>query len=194
MNITNLFLLRYNVLYDFYLNGIWSTVPEDLMRKRPHPRVNSIAWCIWHLTRAEDAGLNRFVFDRPQILDEVSWVQRMNVPLRHHGSGMTFAEVDDLNQRIDLQALREYSRAVQIRTLEILDQINQVDLAAVIQPERARLIVIDEGLAHSNAKELAENYTGWSKGKCLMAFGLTHSFEHVGEIGVIASLLGVVFE
>ena len=169
-------------------------MPGDLMRQRPHPHVNSIVWILWHLTRVEDAGLNRFVVDRSQILDEGQWMQRMNVPWRHHGGGMTFAEVDDLSQRIDLTALHDYSRSVRERTHEIAAQIAQVDLDATIQRERARLIVLDEGLGHPQAADLVEWYTDWSKGKCLMNFGLTHPYQHVGEIGVIASLLGVVFD
>jgi hypothetical protein len=74
MDFSQLFLQRYNVLYDFWLADVWKTVPENLMRQRPHPRVNSIAWILWHLTRVEDAGLNRFVVDRSQILDEGSWI------------------------------------------------------------------------------------------------------------------------
>jgi hypothetical protein len=93
MDVTQLFRQRYDVLYEFWLGGIWKDVPEDLMRQRPHPRVNSIAWNLWRLTRVEDAGLNRFVVDRSQVLDDGQWRQRMNVPWRHHGSGMTFAEV-----------------------------------------------------------------------------------------------------
>jgi hypothetical protein len=193
MDVAQLFLQRHDVLYEFWLGDVWKTVPENLMRQRPHPRVNSIAWNLWHLTRVEDAGLNRFVADRPQVLDEYQWRQRMNVPWRHHGSGMTFPEVDELNQRIDLQALHDYSAAVQTRTREIIAQIDQVNLEAVMPTERVRAIVVDEGLAHSQAAGLIETYSGWTKGKCLMNFGLTHPFQHVGEIGVIASLLGVEF-
>lgn len=193
MDVAQLFLQRYDVLYDFWLGDVWKTVPENLMCQRPHPRVNSIAWNLWHLTRVEDAGLNRFVADRPQVLDDGQWMQRMNVPWRHHGSGMTFPEVDDLNQRINLTALHDYSSAVQGRTREIVKQINPDDLAATLQPERVRTIVVDEGLAHSQAASLVETYSGWTKGKCLMNFGLTHPYQHAGEIGVIASLLGVEF-
>ncbi len=194
MDIKQLFLQRYDVLYDFWLGGVWETVPADLMRQRPHPRVNSIAWILWHLTRVEDAGLNRFVVDRSQILDEGAWMQRMDVPWRHHGTGMSFDEVDDLDQRVDLQALHDYSRAVQARTREIIQRIDQVDLDATLPRERVRMIVIDEGLAHPRVVDLVETYTGWSKGRSLMNFGLTHPYQHVGEIGVIASLLGVDFD
>lgn len=194
MDLSQLFFQRYDILYEFWLGGVWQAVPADLMRQRPHPRVNSIAWNLWHLTRVEDAGLNRFVVDRAQVLDDGQWMQRMNVPWRHHGSGMTFAEVDELNQRIDLAALHDYAQAVQMRTREIVTQISQVDLDAIMEANHLRKILVDEGLAHAQADELLANYLGWTKGKCLMNFGLTHPYQHVGEIGVIASLLGVEFE
>ncbi|MGQ0604458.1 MAG: DinB family protein [Anaerolineales bacterium] len=194
MDVSQLFLQRYDPLYNFWLAGMWERVPEDLMRQRPHPRVNSIAWNLWHLTRVEDAGLNRFVTDHPQVLNEGQWMQRMNVPWRHNGSEMTFAEVDELNQRIDLPALHAYSDAVQARTRDIVGQLDLDSLDAVMEMERLRLILFEEGLAHPKAAGLLENYLGWTRGKCLMNFGLTHPYQHVGEIGVIASLLGVEFE
>ena len=194
MELTHLFLQRYDVLYSFWLGGVWESVPESLLRQRPHPRVNSIAWNLWHLARVEDAGLNRFVVDRPQVLDDSPWMERMNVPWRHHGGEMTFAEVDELNQRIELVALHDYMQAVQVRTREIVTQIDLVNLDASMEAERLQMILVDEGLAHSQAAGFLKNYLGWTKGKCLMNFGLTHPYQHVGEIGVIASLLGVEFE
>ncbi len=91
------------------------------------------------------------------------------------------------------QALRDYSNAVQARTREIVSQLNPNSLDAVMEADRLRLILVDESLAHSQAEGLLQNYLGWSKGKCLMNFGLTHPFQHVGEIDVIASLLGMDF-
>lgn len=194
MDTTQLFLERYDVLCDFWLEGIWTTVPDDLKRQRPHPQVNSVAWNLWHVIRVEDAGLNRFVVDRPQVLDEDTWLHKLNVPWRHHGSGMTFAEVDELSQRVQLEALHDYGRAVQARTREIAAHLAHVDLDAPLLPDRLRAIVIAEGLAHSNPVGLVEVYTGWTKGRCLMNFGLTHPYQHVGEMGVIASLLGIVWD
>jgi hypothetical protein len=62
-----------------------------------------------------------------------------------------------------------------------------------MEVERLRLILVDEGLAHANAAGLVENYAGWTKGKCWLHFALTHSFQHIGEIDVLASLLGLEF-
>jgi hypothetical protein len=194
MDFSQLFLQRHDVFYDSYLEGFWKNVPEDLMRKRPHPGVNSIAWIIWHMTRVEDSGLNRFVLDRPQVLDEGGWMQPMNLPWRHNGGGMTFTEVDDLSARIDLSALHDYSRAVRISTRQVLGQHALEHLDEPLSLERTRLIVVDEGLGYSNPAELAQWYAGWSRGRCLMTFGLTHPWQHLGEMEVIASLLGVVFE
>lgn len=193
MEFSQLFLQRHKGLYEFWLGGVWETVPAELMRQRPHPRVNSIAWNLWHLSRVEDAGLNRFVVDRPQVLDDGSWLERMNLPWRHNGNGMNFAEVDELNQRIDLGALHDYSQAVGLRTHEIVTQLGSVNLGDVMTEERLRVILVDEGLAYSQPAGLLESYLGSTKGQCLLNFGLTHPFHHVGEIDVIASLLGVEF-
>jgi hypothetical protein len=194
MDFSQLFLQRHGVLYDFFLAAYWKTVPEEIMRKRPHQKVNSIAWILWHMARVEDAGLNLFVTEGSQVFDEGGWMKRLNLPWRDNGGGMDFSEVDDLSQRIDLPALHDYSLAVKTRTQGIVSEICKVNLDALISAERAKAIMIDGGLAHSNPEDLVQWYTGWSKGKCLMLFGLTHPFQHVGEMGIIASLLGIEFE
>ncbi len=193
MNVEQLFLERYNALCEFWLASTWESVPGDAMRIRPHPQLNSIAWNVWHIARVEDVGLNRFVADRPQVFDEDRWMQRLNLPWRHHGAGMTLSEVDELNQSIDLVALREYSAAVQARTREIIAQIEPESLSMTMQPELLRAILFDEGAAHPQAMGLVETYSGWTKGKCLMNFGLTHPYQHVGAMGVLARLLGVEY-
>lgn len=193
MDVSSLFKQRYDPLYQFYLPGFWEHVPADQMRQRPHPRVNSIAWNIWHLTRVEDAGVNRFVADRPQVLDDGGWMEKMDVPWRHHGTEMSFEEVDELNQRINLPALRGYSDAVQARTRELVGALDKAILDEKMGEERLRQIMAAEGLAHSNPEGFVRNYLGWSKGKCLFSFGLTHIYLHLGEMEVLASLLGVDF-
>jgi hypothetical protein len=194
MNVADLFLQRYDALYSFWLADVWTCVPDELMRRRPHPDVNSIAWIMWHLTRGEDAGLNRFVTDGKQVLDDGVWMERMNLPWRHHGGGMPSSEVDELNRRIDLLALRDYSSAVQARTREIVGRLDEVNLDEVMTAERLREILVHEKLARSDPESLLKHYLGWSKGKCLMLFGLTHPYQHAGQISIIAKLLGVRFE
>jgi hypothetical protein len=184
-------LQRREVLHSYYLDYFWEKVPAERMRERPHPRVNSLAWNLWHVARVEDAKLNRYVVDRPQVLDEGGWLERMGVPLRHSGSGMTFPEVDELNMQIDLAALHDYSHAVAARTREIIAELDGTTLDEIIPAERIRQVLVDEGEARSDGLSLVEHYAGWKRGRYLLAYALTHSFEHVGEMGVIISLLGI---
>lgn len=164
---------------------------DDLIRQRPHPSVNSIAWTMWHLTRVEDAALNRFIADRPQVLDDGGWMEKMGVPLRHNGFEMTKTEVDALSQQVDLSALRGYSDAVRARTLEIVENLDPESLAETVTRERLELVLLEEGLSGPRAEGLVDGYTGWSKAVFLMNHGLTHAYHHVGEINVISSLLGL---
>ena len=92
-----------------------------------------------------------------------------------------------------LAALREYSGAVQARTRDIVGQLRMGDLDELMDPERLRVVYYDEGLAHSRPEPFLDTISGWTKGMCLMNYGLTHPYQHVGEIGVIAGLLGVEF-
>jgi hypothetical protein len=55
-------------------------------------------------------------------------------------------------------------------------------------------VLFAEGLAYRDPAGLLQNYLGWTKGKCLFNLGLTHTYQHVGEIGVIATLLGIEFD
>jgi len=80
-----------------------------------------------------------------------------------------------------------------ISTREIVTQLGSVNLDDVMEADRLRVILVDEGLAHSQPEGFLKTYLGLTKGQCLMVFGLTHPYHHVGEIDVIASLLGVEF-
>jgi len=189
MQAMDLFLVRYNILYDTWLKAIWEQVPEELMRQRPHPRVNSVVWNLWHMARVEDVGLNRFIADRPQVMDSGNWLEKMGIPYRHNGYDMTLDEVDEFSQQINLQALREYSLALKANTLEITASLELATLEETLTHDRVEQVVVGEGWANPRAQGMVENYTGWSKAQCLMNLGLTHSFHHIGEINVIISLM-----
>lgn len=194
MELAQLFFDRYDPLCNFWLADLWTLVPQPVMSQRPHPRVNSIAWILWHMARVEDAGINRFITDRPQVLDEGSWMERMNVPYRHNGGEMTFGEVDELSRRINLDGLHGYVLAVQTRTRETVSTLTMSDMDAVMEEGHLRKILVDEGLAHSNPEGFIQNYLNWSKGKVLFNFAITHPYQHLGEISTLATLLGVTFD
>jgi hypothetical protein len=191
MDIHQLFIQRYDALAEFWIGNVWKNVSEKQLRSRPHTQLNSIVWNLWHITRVEDAGINRFVADRPQAVFEGGWFDQVGVPYRHHGTGMTLEEVDHLSETINVDSLRDYWQAVNSRTLEIIAQLVPENLDAIMDSELLQVILVDEGVAYPNAQWLSEAYHGWTKGKCLMHFGLTHAYQHVGEIATIGSVMGL---
>ncbi|MDP9358996.1 MAG: DinB family protein [Chloroflexota bacterium] len=91
---------------DLLLSG----VTEEQIRQRPHPSTNSLAWLLWHMTRAEDIGINLVIAGRGQVLDEEKWATRLGIPHRDLGAGMTDKEVEGFTERIDISALLAYRR------------------------------------------------------------------------------------
>lgn len=184
---------RYTVLYDYYLQDLWDRLTPEQMRTLPHPKVNSICWILWHMARVEDAALNRFITDGEQVLDE-SWLQAIQMPLRHNGGGMTLDDVADFSRQIDLDGLHGYAQAVHHRTLALLPQLSEALLATPLDESRVRRVVVDEGLVYKEHELLITLYSRWTKGMTLFNHALTHPYQHLGEISIIATLLGVSFD
>jgi hypothetical protein len=116
-------------LFDLYIFPLYQRISAEKLRCRPDPRLNSVAWNLWHTTRAEDLGLNRLITRGVQVLDEGHWNERLNLSDRHIGTGMTKAEVSDLSARIDLSAMYEYQQAVHAKTASIVDSLTKEALA-----------------------------------------------------------------
>ena len=145
MEIPQLFLESYDVLRRWMEQA--TTPPTEQGRARPHG-LNSIAWLIWHMARVEDSGLNRLVFDRPQVLDDppAGWMERMHIPLRHHGTTMTSAEVDELTAQADIEAVWAYSTAVAERTHELVAGLRPAMLDGLVEPGHLRQVLFAEGM------------------------------------------------
>jgi hypothetical protein len=144
------------------------------------------------MARVEDSGLNRLVFDRPQVLDDPSgnWQKQMRVPLRHHGTTMSMAEVDDLNARVDVPALWAYSTAVAARTRELVQDLQPALLDAAVDPAHLRRVLFDEGMLHpAHQWPVPPPYSGRPRGDLLFHFGVTHNFGHWYELLTVRSLL-----
>src|SRR5919206_4677208 len=56
-------------------------VSDAQMRVRPREDLNSLAWLMWHIARAEDIMVNRLIAGRSQVFDE-AWAKRLGVAPR----------------------------------------------------------------------------------------------------------------
>jgi len=184
------FLSRYNDLHGGLVDGLFSKLSEAQLRGRPHPGVNTVAWLLWHSARIEDVGVNRFLSDRPQALDE-GWLGRLKVPRRDVGTGMSDAEVDELSLRIDLEALRGYWEAVTTRTLAVVEMLKGTDLEALVPGERVRSVVLAEDVVAPGAEWLTEFWAGGrSRAWVLAQMALLHPYGHYYEARVASGLWG----
>ena len=188
--IKTLYLERHNTAHE-RMHWVIEPLSEQQMRTRPHEAVNSIAWLIWHMARAEDIALNRLASDGSQVFDDEGWAARLRVPVRHFGVEMNKAEVSALSEQIDLAALRAYWDAVRKRTIQVVDTLDNTTLSVVVSPEYIHKLVYEEGVGGSACEFVQSVWHDITRGTYLMYLGLTHTYVHYGEAQTIRSLWGV---
>jgi hypothetical protein len=192
MDLKQAFLLRYTALREFHIPFFYKEIPEDKLRSRPVKEVNPIAWCLWHITRTEDIGLNRMVTNSSQVFDDGSWMDRLKLPYRHFGIGMTAAEVAGVAATIDIHLLEEYSTQVGERSVEIVNRLDPVSLDAIVTDDYILQVLKEEGAVKpEKVMDSLAAYRGNPKGWFLMHMCMTHTYIHIGEMNTIASLMGI---
>lgn len=192
MNFKQAFSIRHRPIYEYYLKFFYETLSGEQLRNRVSEKVNSIIWCLWHVARAEDIGVNRLASDGTQVFDEVRWIDRLNVPFRHFGIGMTSSEVTDLSQIINVNAMREYHQLVGQRTINVLKNYPATSLNQVLDDGHLHKVLGEESAVQSReVTNVFNSYQGMTRGWVLMHLGFTHSYHHIGEATTIASLQGI---
>jgi hypothetical protein len=177
----DLWLLRYEQVHTFVADDLVGDLSETQVRGRPVPGVNPVAWLIWHAMRIEDVCVNRFVLDRPQVLD-AGWPERMRVARRDVGTGMDDAQVDALCAGVDVAELRAYCRAVTRATREAVPQLRALDLAALVPAGHVTHVCTAEGAVAPGAAWLTEFWAGGrSRAWILLQTSLLHVYGHYFE-------------
>jgi hypothetical protein len=190
MDALDFFLLRYKDLHGVLVDDLLRGLTDAQVRGRPQPGVNTIAWLLWHMARIEDVGVNRFVADRSQVLDD-GWLPRLAVARRDVGTGMSDAEVDELSARVDLAALRGYWDALTRRTLDVVETLRGADLDGPVPPDHVRRVALQEGAVAPGAEWLTEFWAGnRSRAWVLSQMPFLHVYGHVFEARVAKGLWG----
>jgi hypothetical protein len=192
MDTINFFLTHHSRLY-FQPGGIQTRIEnlnEMQIRCSPYG-MNSIAWLLWHIARCEDVGINRFVVNAPQVIDQNNWYERLNLKRRDIGTGMSYEEVIDLSKSIEVNALKEYLKAVALKTQELVKNINGNELDISDNPEYVREVLNDEQIINDNSKWVEDHYINKTRGWFLGHLGLTHCKGHLGQILILRKLQGL---
>ncbi len=78
MDIRDLFLSQHAAMHSAAVGGnkmsaaerTFTGVTDEQMRVRPREDLNSLAWLLWHIARAEDIMVNTILAGRSQVFDE----------------------------------------------------------------------------------------------------------------------------
>ena len=189
MDAAEFFLMRHEPLHGAMTATLFEGLSEAQIRARPHG-LNSIAWLLWHVARAEDIGVNRFGVDGREVLDDGGRARRIGLARRDLGTGMTADEVGELSDNIDIDALRGYWDATGRRTVEVIRAVGSTGWGDVVPPEQIRRIVHDEGGYGPNAEWTAPFYTGQTRGWMVGHLALTHSYGHFFDARTVRGMLG----
>jgi hypothetical protein len=191
MNELGFFKEHNRALFDLYIFPLYGRLTADQLRCRPDSRLNSIAWNLWHTTRAEDLGVNRLLIDGVQVLDEDGWYERLNLPFRQIGTGMTKDQVDELNRLVDLSALHEYQQAVHAKTIRIVEGLPQETLKEKLDAALLKRVLHDGETLHPGGEWVYDVYFNQTKGWLLLHVGLNHPYFHLGDSFAVISMLGI---
>jgi len=192
MNTIQFFLLHHNRLY-FESSGVLKRISglSEEQLKLCQFNLNSIAWILWHMTRCEDVAVNRIIFDEEQVLETDNYVTRLKVSRRDIGTSMSFTEVINLSNQIDIDSLHEYIIAVATKTQKVIRELPPKQLDQI--PNRVNLnkVLFEEGALTKNSEWVAEHYSSKTKGWFLGHLGLTHPRGHLGQIILLRKLIGL---
>ena len=161
---------------------------DEQMRVRPREDLNSLAWLMWHIARAEDIFSNIILSGRQQVVDD-GWLARLKISRPDFGIGMTKAEVADLTAQVDVAALRDYRDAVGRRTQEVIRGFGPSDWQGELQApplEKAAAL----GCFGPNGAMVAKAFTGRPRIGILGGLLVTHAAMHMGEAQTVRTAGG----
>jgi len=161
---------------------------DEQMRVRPREDLNSLAWLLWHISRAEDIFLNTIIAGRAQVFED-GWVKRLGVTRRDFGIGMTKDEVTALSAQIDIGNLRQYRDVVGLRTREIVGSFNASDWEGQLTPESVQRAA-DEGAFGTRTEQMLKAFAGRPRIPVLSGIALFHSSGHMGEAATVRTAGG----
>jgi len=196
MDAKNLFLAQHAAVQSAAVGGspasaaerAFAGLSDEQMRVRPREDLNSLAWLMWHIARAEDIMVNTILHGRDPVCDD-AWRKRLGVSRRDFGIGMTSTEVTELTRQVDLAALREYRDAVGRRTREIVGNFGDKDWGGEIAAPSLQKAAT-EGAFGTRAEQLVKAFTGRPRAAVLSGIALFHPAAHLGEAVTVRSAGG----
>jgi hypothetical protein len=196
MDIRDLFLDQHAAMHSAAVGGnkmsaaerAFAGLTDEQMRVRPREDLNSLAWLMFHIARAEDIMVNMVLGNSAQVFDDAR-MKKLAIARRDFGIGMTSPEVTELTRQIDLGALREYRDAVGLRTREVVGSFKPQDWEGTVSPEGVQRAAA-AGAFGARAEQISKVFPGRPRAAVLSGIALFHSAGHMGEAATVRAAGG----
>ncbi len=130
---------------DSYYDELMSGLTKEAFTVMPTIKDVTIVWNLWHITRIEDLTANILIQEKEQVLNE-DWLKRLGVTVTDTGNAMTDGEILDLSNSINLEELRNYRKAVGVRTRSIVNSLAPADIKRKVRSESIARILEEGGV------------------------------------------------
>jgi hypothetical protein len=197
MDVRDLFLDQHAAMHSVAVGGnkisaserAFTGLTDEQMRVRPREDLNSLAWLMWHIARAEDIFVNTVLGSRTQLFDDEGWAKRLAVTRRDFGIGMTSPEVTELTRQIDLGALREYRDGVGRRTRDVITGFKPEDWEGAVAADAVQRAA-SQGAFGVRTEQIVKGFPGRPRSAMLSGIALFHSAGHIGEAATVRTAGG----
>jgi len=186
----DLFLRQHAMVHDLEMSNtglysfsdeVWDGASETTIRCVPPKFEHSIAWIIWHLARIEDMTMNGLLAGKTQVFFQDDWYTTLKIELRHSGNVvMDDADVSELNQAIDIDALKEYRIAVGRSTREAVKVLEPDKPKCKVKPARLQEL-LENGSIVEEASGLLTYWGNLTIAGLLLMPPTRHNFVHLNE-------------
>ena len=196
MDVRDMFLDQHAAMHSAAVGGnkmsaaerAFGGLTDEQMRVRPREDLNSLAWLMWHIARAEDIFVNVILAARPQLFED-GWAKRLAITRRDFGIGMTSADVTELTRQLELGALREYRDAVGCRTREVVGGFEPQDWEGLVSVEAVERAAA-QGAFGVRTAMIVKAFPGRPRATMLSGIALFHPAGHMGEAATVRSAGG----
>ena len=168
-------------------SGLWSFADAVLdgltqaeIRRIPGKEVHSIAWCLWHIARIEDATMNLLVDGGEQVFNQGDWGTKMGVDICNTGNGMEDQDITRLSERVDSEALLAYRDAVGVRTRQVVAKLTPEQLTEQVRQDRIERL-LNEGVLLEAGRALADYWGNRTIVGLLLMPATRHNLSHLNE-------------
>lgn len=161
---------------------LWEGMDEVIFRTGQNKKGRTVAYGMWHSARIEDITMNLLVVGEDQIIDQDNWIEKMKSSIYGTGNDLDSDSILKFSQTIDMQALKDYRKAVGKKTREIVFSLTYSDLKAkTLEAGLEKAIALGAVANDENALWLIDFWRKKTTAGILLMPVTRHNLVHINE-------------